>query len=293
MGSGWLAKIDPSISFGRYFMQRAESITARNHNRDGMQGLRYPSNIKVYNIKSELMGDPFAHPGSDEILEAVYGSGSPLNTIRTSALDIGRAIYRFSTLDEIPSSIPTDEEVWENRLLIDAGVSDDEWVASADATDPQESSFIDRAIDRSGEHWDVMERFKNLPWDVLTQEEALVIRLHFGLNGEPPLGFEEIVEMLSLSKEAIQNILDEALGALKYPAERLGLEKAYDEFPLLVDRYAELTGKSTWYVAWLLGISERRLLKWIGGGKASDPLIYLERHARLMTLVSELVETQS
>jgi RNA polymerase primary sigma factor len=44
--------------------------------------------------------------------------------------------------------------------------------------------------------------------------DAEVLRLHYGLNGKPPVGFKEIGEKLGLTRERIRQIQHEALTKL-------------------------------------------------------------------------------
>ncbi|PQQ19626.1 RNA polymerase sigma factor sigD chloroplastic [Prunus yedoensis var. nudiflora] len=49
----------------------------------------------------------------------------------------------------------------------------------------------------------------------LSDREANVLRLHFGLNGESPQSFEEIGRLLKLSRERVRQINGIALSKLK------------------------------------------------------------------------------
>lgn len=50
---------------------------------------------------------------------------------------------------------------------------------------------------------------------VLSDREANVLRLHFGLNGDIPLSYEEIGRLLKLSRERIRQINGIALSKLQ------------------------------------------------------------------------------
>ena len=50
---------------------------------------------------------------------------------------------------------------------------------------------------------------------VLSEREARVLRLHFGLNGEVPLSCEEIGRQLKLSRERVRQINNIALSKLR------------------------------------------------------------------------------
>lgn len=50
---------------------------------------------------------------------------------------------------------------------------------------------------------------------MLSDREANVLRLHFGLNGETPQSFEEIGRLLKLSRERVRQINNIALSKLK------------------------------------------------------------------------------
>lgn len=49
----------------------------------------------------------------------------------------------------------------------------------------------------------------------LSDREAYVLRLHFGLNGDTPQSFEEIGRLLKLSRERVRQINGIALSKLK------------------------------------------------------------------------------
>lgn len=49
----------------------------------------------------------------------------------------------------------------------------------------------------------------------LSDREAEVLRLHFGLNGDTPQSFEEIGRLLKLSRERVRQINSIALSKLK------------------------------------------------------------------------------
>jgi RNA polymerase primary sigma factor len=48
----------------------------------------------------------------------------------------------------------------------------------------------------------------------MAPRDAEVLRLHYGLDGKPPMGFKEIGEKLGLTRERIRQIQHEALTKL-------------------------------------------------------------------------------
>jgi RNA polymerase primary sigma factor len=60
----------------------------------------------------------------------------------------------------------------------------------------------------------------------LTQREADVVRLYFGLNGSHPLTLEEIGERFDLTRERVRQIKEKAVRRLKHTS-RSKLLKAY------------------------------------------------------------------
>jgi RNA polymerase primary sigma factor len=50
----------------------------------------------------------------------------------------------------------------------------------------------------------------------LTQREADIIRLYFGLNGKPPMTLEEIAEQIDLTRERVRQIKEKAIRRLKH-----------------------------------------------------------------------------
>lgn len=57
----------------------------------------------------------------------------------------------------------------------------------------------------------------------LTEREALVLKLRFGLKSQSPLSLQEIGELIGLTKERVRQIATEALAKLKMPAEKINL----------------------------------------------------------------------
>ena len=62
--------------------------------------------------------------------------------------------------------------------------------------------------------------------DSLSEREAFVLRLYYGITGEEPMTLEQIGNQLSLTKERVRQIRDKALGALKHPSRTRKI-KAY------------------------------------------------------------------
>ena len=62
--------------------------------------------------------------------------------------------------------------------------------------------------------------------DTLSEREARVLRLYFGLDGGDSMTLEKIGNQLSLTKERVRQIRDKALAALKHPS-RMRKIKAY------------------------------------------------------------------
>ncbi len=294
MGSGWLTIIDPAISFGAFFRQRAQSTTSRKYDSDGMHGLHYPTNINIHNIRKVIEGivaeRNLAQPDSEVFVEAVEKSGTGKQLI-SNALEIGRAVYRFSFINELPCSTPTDEQEWENRLLIDADLDDDEWLATDDATDNQESSRIDDMIENISEDKDVNELVKSLPWDVVSCLEKDIINYRFGFEEEKPHTLEETGENFRLTSERIRQILDETLSALLDPTDRREQAKAREEFPILIERYLSLTNITVSNLAELLEIYPRTLTNW-RNGKRNIGTNFMGKYSLLKTRVDELNDRQ-
>ena len=62
--------------------------------------------------------------------------------------------------------------------------------------------------------------------DTLSEREARVLRLYFGLDGGDSMTLEQIGNQLSLTKERVRQIRDKALAALKHPS-RMRKIRAY------------------------------------------------------------------
>ena len=61
--------------------------------------------------------------------------------------------------------------------------------------------------------------------DSLRENERQVLVLHFGLNGEEPLGLKDIKDVLGISREKAKDILNKALKKLRNSAEEAGMRK--------------------------------------------------------------------
>ncbi|MCA9328964.1 hypothetical protein KC959_04260, partial [Candidatus Saccharibacteria bacterium] len=103
MGSGWLTFVDPNISFGTYFRQRALAVARTKLQREGQNGLRYPSNLNVgkivRNVYDILEEKKLKLPDSETFRDAVANSGSSNTVIGRNPLEIGRAVFFFRTID--------------------------------------------------------------------------------------------------------------------------------------------------------------------------------------------------
>jgi len=58
----------------------------------------------------------------------------------------------------------------------------------------------------------------------LTEREAEVIRLYFGINSEYSATLEEIGEMLNLTRERVRQIKEKALGRLRHSSRSKNLK---------------------------------------------------------------------
>ncbi len=122
------------------------------------------------------------------------------------------------TLEEVKQSLANSGR----HISMDAPLSDEdgastmyEIYASEDNASP-EDNLMNKSL--------LMEIERSL--HTLTQREADVIRLYFGLNGEHPLTLEEIGERFDLTRERVRQIKEKALRRLKHTS-RSRMLKSY------------------------------------------------------------------
>ena len=89
-----------------------------------------------------------------------------------------------------------------------------------------EDFFEDEAYTRPEEQaiqQSMVEEIDNVV-DTLRPNEAKVIRMRYGLNGQKPMSLKEVGEVCDLTKERIRQIEKHALGRLQHPTRAMRLE---------------------------------------------------------------------
>ena len=65
----------------------------------------------------------------------------------------------------------------------------------------------------------------------LTQKESAVIRLRYGIDGDDPMTYQEIAEIVGLGKTMVKQLELRALKKLKHPSNRevmMGIQETID-----------------------------------------------------------------
>lgn len=89
-----------------------------------------------------------------------------------------------------------------------------------------EDFFEDEAYTRPEEQaiqQSMVEEIDNVV-DTLRPNEAKVIRMRYGLNGQKPMSLKEVGEVCDLTKERIRQIEKHAIGRLQHPTRAMRLE---------------------------------------------------------------------
>ena len=67
----------------------------------------------------------------------------------------------------------------------------------------------------------------------LTQKESAVIRLRYGIDGDDPMTFQEIAEIVDLGKTMVKQFELRALKKLKHPSNREALMEIQETIDLI------------------------------------------------------------
>ncbi len=149
----------------------------------------------------------------------------PLNRV-----DLLRRIARYTnSKQQETSSKPQEEEIAEElgitvEQVVDT-LSTGQRVLSLDATfgDDDENSLLEIMADDNQEPPDEMMLKNSLEYeihatlDTLDNREKEVIKLYFGLSGEPEMTLEEIGLQFRLTRERVRQIKEKALRKLRHP----------------------------------------------------------------------------
>ena len=113
-----------------------------------------------------------------------------------------------------PSHVRDMININRDMISLDAEVND-----SDNGHSKIEDFFEDEAYDRPEEkaiHQSMLEDIDKVV-DTLRPNEAKVIRMRFGLNGQKPMSLKEVGEECDLTKERIRQIEKHAIGRLQHP----------------------------------------------------------------------------
>ncbi len=139
---------------------------------------------KVNNTFARLEQDFHREPTADEIAEI----------LEIAPKEVREALKVSSRPVSMDAPLKKDED----NTLYDVILSDEE--------DSPDSTLIGESLKRE------IERSLN----TLSPREADIIRLYYGLNGEPPYSLEEIGKYFSLTRERVRQIKEKAIKRLKH-----------------------------------------------------------------------------
>jgi len=141
-----------------------------------------------------------------------------INKINKAAAHLEQEYERQPNADEIADVLEiTEHEVKESVRNSGRHVSMDAPLISGEDTtmyDVMKSS--DHTTPESGLMYESLKREIERAISTLTQREADVVRLYFGLSGAHPLTLEEIGEQFDLTRERVRQIKEKAIRRLKH-----------------------------------------------------------------------------
>lgn len=157
----------------------------------------------------------------------------PLNKIGS----INKINKAFSHLEQINQRPPTAEEIAKEldmsvyvvkqslknsgrHVSMDAPLKEGETSSLYDVVRSGESPDPDADLMR-----DSLNQEINTVLDTLTQREADVIRLFYGLDGQPPMTLEEIGETFGLTRERVRQIREKGIRRLRQGSKNKFLRK--------------------------------------------------------------------
>ena len=120
-----------------------------------------------------------------------------------------------------PSHVREMVQISRDMVSLDAEVnnSDSDHTLVADF---QEDSLYDRPDEKAIES--AMNDDIDYVLDTLRSNEANVIRMRYGLNGEKPMSLKEVGDVCNLTKERIRQIEKHAIVRLQHPTRARRLE---------------------------------------------------------------------
>jgi RNA polymerase primary sigma factor len=140
---------------------------------------------------------------------------SDKKTIREMEQELSQKLFRFPSIEEVaealnitPHEVDQAMDIVQNDLSLDIQLGDAD-TALLDFIKGNPERLEDQAIRGLlvGELAEGMEELNDI--------EKLVIKLRFGLNGEPVRKLREIGEMINLSRERVRQIEEKALDKLR------------------------------------------------------------------------------
>ena len=153
-----------------------------------------------------------------------------LNKINKTFARLEQEYEREPVAEEIAKALElTENDVKEGMKNNGRHVSMDAPIASTDDSTSTMYELLENIDTPSPENTLIHESLRReieRALSTLTQREADVVRLYFGLNGEHALSLEEIGEKFDLTRERVRQIKEKAVRRLKHTS-RSKLLKAY------------------------------------------------------------------
>jgi len=186
------------------------------HKFDGTKGIKFIS-YAVWWIRQAVLQ---ALAEQSRIVRVPLNRAGALHRIGRRSSALFQELGRSPTVEEIAQDLDISREEVESTLAISQG----HLSLDAPATPGEDSRLLDYlpdqfAVDPDGETYErALRNTVNEALSSLTEREAKVLRLYFGLDGQDPMTLEEIGSLLRITRERVRQIKEKAISRLGHPS---------------------------------------------------------------------------
>ncbi|MEP7265671.1 MAG: RNA polymerase sigma factor RpoD/SigA [Bacteroidota bacterium] len=140
-----------------------------------------------------------------------------INRIRKEFTKMEQQLQREPTYEEIanelcilPKDVINALNISKRSVSINTHIADNDDLTLLDILEDNSSENVEQKLSRESLKIEIELAISTLP-----SNEANILRLCFGLNGEVPLSFEEIADQLSISSQRVRQLKESALLMLR------------------------------------------------------------------------------